>query len=162
MADLVGAVDQGTTSTRFMLFDHGGNEVGRHQLEHEQILPRAGWVEHSPVEIWERTRSVIQTTMIKLGWPPRIWPLWASPTSARRRWSGIGRPTARTTTPSSCGTPTLDPDASGHRSHQGAVDPPVGRSGVPWPLQQSQRPWVHPGSMSVPVHQERFRLPSRR
>jgi glycerol kinase len=67
MADLVGAVDQGTTSTRFMLFDHGGNEVGRHQLEHGQILPRAGWVEHSPVEIWERTRSVIQTTMIRLG-----------------------------------------------------------------------------------------------
>ncbi|NMM32716.1 MAG: glycerol kinase GlpK [Phycicoccus sp.] len=67
MADLVGAVDQGTTSTRFMLFDHGGNEVGRHQLEHEQILPQAGWVEHGPVEIWERTRSVIQTTMIKLG-----------------------------------------------------------------------------------------------
>ena len=67
MADLVGAVDQGTTSTRFMVFDHGGNEVGRHQLEHEQILPRAGWVEHSPVEIWERTRSVIQTTMITLG-----------------------------------------------------------------------------------------------
>ena len=67
MADLVGAVDQGTTSTRFMLFDHGGKEVGRHQLEHQQILPRAGWVEHSPVEIWERTRSVIQTTMIRLG-----------------------------------------------------------------------------------------------
>jgi glycerol kinase len=67
MADLVGALDQGTTSTRFMLFDHGGNEVGRHQLEHEQILPQAGWVEHSPVEIWERTRSVIQTTMIRLG-----------------------------------------------------------------------------------------------
>lgn len=67
MADFVGAIDQGTTSTRFMLFDHGGNEVGRHQLEHEQILPQAGWVEHSPVEIWERTRSVIQTTMIKQG-----------------------------------------------------------------------------------------------
>src|SRR5450756_1249113 len=67
MADLVGAVDQGTTSTRFMLVDHGGNEVGRHQLEHEQLLPRAGWVEHSPVEIWERTRSVIQTTMINMG-----------------------------------------------------------------------------------------------
>jgi glycerol kinase len=63
MADLVGAIDQGTTSTRFMLFDHGGNEVGRSQLEHEQILPRAGWVEHSPVEIWERTSSVIQTAM---------------------------------------------------------------------------------------------------
>ena len=67
MADLVGAVDQGTTSTRFMVFDHGGNEVGRDQLEHQQILPQAGWVEHSPVEIWERTRSVIQTTMIRLG-----------------------------------------------------------------------------------------------
>ena len=67
MADFVGAIDQGTTSTRFMLFDHGGNEVGKHQLEHEQIMPKAGWVEHSPVEIWERSRSVVQTTMIKLG-----------------------------------------------------------------------------------------------
>jgi len=63
MADFVGAVDQGTTSTRFMVFDHSGNEVGIHQLEHEQILPRAGWVEHNPVEIWERTCSVIQTAL---------------------------------------------------------------------------------------------------
>jgi glycerol kinase len=61
MADYVGAVDQGTTSTRFMMFDHGGNEVAKHQLEHEQILPQAGWVEHNPIEIWERTASVIQT-----------------------------------------------------------------------------------------------------
>lgn len=66
MPDFVGAVDQGTTSTRFMVFDHGGNEVGRHQLEHEQILPQAGWVEHNPVEIWERTASVIRTAMNKL------------------------------------------------------------------------------------------------
>ena len=65
MADFVGAVDQGTTSTRFMIFDHGGNEIGRHQLEHEQILPQAGWVEHSPTEIWERTRSVVQTALNK-------------------------------------------------------------------------------------------------
>ncbi len=65
MADFVGAVDQGTTSTRFMIFDHGGNEVARHQLEHEQILPQAGWVEHNPVEIWERTASVIQTGLGK-------------------------------------------------------------------------------------------------
>src|SRR5262245_19060569 len=65
MADFVGAVDQGTTSTRFMVFDHSGNEVGRHQLEHEQILPQAGWVEHNPVEIWERTSSVIQTGLNK-------------------------------------------------------------------------------------------------
>ncbi|MDQ2738001.1 MAG: glycerol kinase GlpK [Actinomycetota bacterium] len=63
MADYVGAIDQGTTSTRFMIFDHGGNVVGRHQLEHEQILPQAGWVEHNPVEIWERTRAVTETAL---------------------------------------------------------------------------------------------------
>jgi glycerol kinase len=63
VADFVGAIDQGTTSTRFMIFDHGGNEVARHQLEHQQILPRAGWVEHDPVEIWERTRTVIASTL---------------------------------------------------------------------------------------------------
>ncbi len=63
MADFVGAVDQGTTSTRFMIFDHGGNEVARHQLEHEQILPQAGWVEHDPIEIWQRTDAVIRATL---------------------------------------------------------------------------------------------------
>jgi glycerol kinase len=46
-----------------MIFDHSGNEVGKHQLEHEQILPQAGWVEHNPVEIWERTVAVIQTAL---------------------------------------------------------------------------------------------------
>src|ERR1035438_2690045 len=61
MAEFVGAVDQGTTNTRFMIFDHGGNEVARHQLEHEQIMPRPGWVEHDPAEIWARTRTVIET-----------------------------------------------------------------------------------------------------
>ena len=65
MAEYVGAVDQGTTSTRFMIFDHAGREVARHQLEHEQIMPQAGWVEHDPLEIWERTRSVLQRGMSK-------------------------------------------------------------------------------------------------
>jgi len=65
MADFVGAVDQGTTSTRFMIFDHDGNVAGRHQLEHQQILPEAGWVEHNPTEIWERTSAVIQTGLQK-------------------------------------------------------------------------------------------------
>jgi glycerol kinase len=60
MADFVGAVDQGTTSTRFMIFDHDGNEVARHQLEHTQYLPKPGWVEHDPTEIWERTNIAIQ------------------------------------------------------------------------------------------------------
>jgi glycerol kinase len=59
VAEFVGAIDQGTTSTRFMIFDHGGNEVARHQLEHEQILPRPGWVEHDPAEIWRRTQEVV-------------------------------------------------------------------------------------------------------
>ncbi|MTE15943.1 glycerol kinase GlpK [Nocardia aurantiaca] len=63
MTQYVGAIDQGTTSTRFMVFDHGGNVVARHQLEHEQILPRAGWVEHNPDEIWERTRTVIKSAL---------------------------------------------------------------------------------------------------
>ncbi len=67
MAEYVGAIDQGTTSTRFMVFDHGGNEVARHQLEHEQILPKPGWVEHSPIEIWERTSSVLKTVLARTG-----------------------------------------------------------------------------------------------
>ncbi len=60
MTRYVSAVDQGTTSTRFMIFDHGGLEVARHQLEHEQILPRAGWVEHDPLEIYRRTCETIE------------------------------------------------------------------------------------------------------
>jgi glycerol kinase len=67
VADFVGAVDQGTTSTRFMIFDHRGGEVAMTQLEHRQILPRPGWVEHDPVEIWERTRTAIATTLNTAG-----------------------------------------------------------------------------------------------
>jgi len=67
MPDYVAAVDQGTTSTRFMIFDHAGNEVAKHQLEHQQIMPQAAWVEHNPVEIWERTASVIQTALNTAG-----------------------------------------------------------------------------------------------
>ncbi len=63
----VGAIDQGTTSTRFMIFTHGGQVVGSHQLEHEQIYPQAGWVEHDPMEIWSRTRDVITATLQKTG-----------------------------------------------------------------------------------------------
>jgi glycerol kinase len=63
VADFVGAVDQGTTSTRFMIFDHAGTEQGKFQLEHQQILPQAGWVEHNPLEIWERTVSVMRSAM---------------------------------------------------------------------------------------------------
>jgi glycerol kinase len=67
MADFVGAIDQGTTSSRFMIFDHSGNVRGRHQLEHSQILPRPGWVEHNPVEIWERSNAALQTAINQAG-----------------------------------------------------------------------------------------------
>jgi glycerol kinase len=49
-----------------MVFDHDGAEVGRHQLEHEQVMPQAGWVEHNPLEIWERTQTVIGSTLSHL------------------------------------------------------------------------------------------------
>jgi len=65
MAKYAAAIDQGTTSTRFMVFDHEGKVVCYDQKEHEQIYPKPGWVEHSPVEIWERTRTVIKGGLAK-------------------------------------------------------------------------------------------------
>ncbi|WP_144758529.1 glycerol kinase GlpK [Curtobacterium sp. 9128] len=59
MADYIVAIDQGTTSTRAIVFDHSGSIVSTGQKEHEQIFPRAGWVEHDPTEIWDNTREVI-------------------------------------------------------------------------------------------------------
>jgi glycerol kinase len=58
-AEYVAAIDQGTTSTRCMLFDHAGNVVSVGQKEHRQIFPRAGWVEHDATEIWANTREVV-------------------------------------------------------------------------------------------------------
>jgi len=55
----IGSLDQGTSSTRFIVFDDAGKIVGQHQLEHTQILPQAGWVEHDAAEIWQRTKDVI-------------------------------------------------------------------------------------------------------
>ena len=60
MARYAAAVDQGTTSTRFMVFDQKGQIVAVQQKEHEQIYPKPGWVEHNPMEIWERTQEVIK------------------------------------------------------------------------------------------------------
>ena len=67
MAKYVGAVDQGTTSTRFIIFDHAGRIVGLDQKEHEQIFPKPGWVEHNPLEIWKNTRDVIRGALAKAG-----------------------------------------------------------------------------------------------
>ena len=59
MASYLGAIDQGTTSTRFIIFDRSGRIVASEQREHQQIYPKPGWVEHDPEEIWRRTQEVI-------------------------------------------------------------------------------------------------------
>jgi glycerol kinase len=71
MAKYAAAVDQGTTSTRFMIFDHAGRVVGVDQKEHAQIYPKPGWVEHNPMEIWERTQEVIAGALRKSGVDPK-------------------------------------------------------------------------------------------
>src|SRR5574341_919389 len=60
MPKYIAAIDQGTTSTRFMIFDHRGGVLAVHQKEHQQIYPKPGWVEHDPLEIWRRTQEVIR------------------------------------------------------------------------------------------------------
>ncbi len=70
MAVYSSAIDQGTTSTRFMIFDHAGRVVGRDQKEHGQIYPKPGWVEHDPVEIWQRTQEVIDGALKQSGVDP--------------------------------------------------------------------------------------------
>jgi len=70
MAKYAAAVDQGTTSTRCMIFEKGGGVVSVHQLEHEQIYPKAGWVEHDPMEIWARTQDVVKGAVEKAGAKP--------------------------------------------------------------------------------------------
>ena len=67
MVQYVGALDQGTTSTRFMIFDHSGQVVAIDQKEHEQIFPKPGWVEHDPLEIWERSVEVTRGALKKAG-----------------------------------------------------------------------------------------------
>ena len=66
MAQYAAAIDQGTTSTRFMVFDHGGQVVSVDQKEHEQIYPKPGWVEHDAMEIWERTQEVVRAGLDKV------------------------------------------------------------------------------------------------
>ena len=63
MHEFVGALDQGTSSTRFIVFDHDGREVASHQLEHKRILPRPGWVEHDPLEILDRARTTMRAAL---------------------------------------------------------------------------------------------------
>ena len=63
----IGALDQGTTSTRFILFDEKGANIASEQLEHQQIFPQPGWVEHDPWEIWDNSGACIVKAMKKVG-----------------------------------------------------------------------------------------------
>ncbi|MBB4041479.1 glycerol kinase [Microvirga flocculans] len=71
MAQYVGAIDQGTTSSRFIVFDKAGSIVSVAQKEHAQIYPKPGYVEHDPLEIWHNTREVIRDALAKKGLTPR-------------------------------------------------------------------------------------------
>jgi glycerol kinase len=86
MAEYAGALDQGTTSTRFMIFDHSGQVVSVDQKEHEQIYPKPGWVEHDANEIWTRCQEVIKGALDKKN------------LKARRPSSGSARPESPSTT----------------------------------------------------------------
>ncbi|MGA9416846.1 MAG: FGGY family carbohydrate kinase, partial [Terriglobales bacterium] len=70
MASYIAAIDQGTTSSRFIVFDRSGRVVSSAQREHQQIYPRPGWVEHDPEEIWRNTQSVIEEAMKARGLRP--------------------------------------------------------------------------------------------
>ncbi len=67
MSNFIAAIDQGTTSTRCILFDHTGQLVCTSQREHRQIYPQPGWVEHDPLEIWQRTQEVIHEVLSTAG-----------------------------------------------------------------------------------------------
>src|SRR3954470_11141007 len=67
MPEFVISIDQGTTSTRAMVFDHAGRAVATGQKEHRQFLPRPGWVEHDPVEIWDNVREVVAVALSRAG-----------------------------------------------------------------------------------------------
>src|ERR1700745_3690896 len=71
LANYIGAIDQGTTSTRFIVFDRSGRTVAVAQKEHEQIYPKPGWVEHDPEEIWRRPRGVMAGARAKASLRPR-------------------------------------------------------------------------------------------
>ncbi len=70
MEKYVGAIDQGTTSTRFMVFDKSARVVAAAQREHQQIFPKPGWVEHDPLEIWRRTQEVVEEALAQRGLRP--------------------------------------------------------------------------------------------
>ena len=89
----IAAIDQGTTSTRCIIFDHAGNVVAIDQKEHQQIYPQPGWVEHDLLEIWANTQAVIQGALAKTSHPASCVRIYRTPFSlpsgcppAQGRW----------------------------------------------------------------------------
>ena len=102
MTQLIGAIDQGTTSSRFILFNSLGDIVSIGQKEHEQIFEKPGWVEHDAAEIWRNTEEVIgqALTRANVGKEDMSRPS-ASRTSAKRHFFGTGIRASRCTMRSS-------------------------------------------------------------
>lgn len=92
MKEYIMALDQGTTSSRCILFDHAGKIVTMAQKEFTQIYPQPGWVEQNPREIWSSQMSVAIEAMANIGASSKISVPLASQTSAKPQSSGIKRP----------------------------------------------------------------------
>ena len=100
MAKYVASIDQGTTSTRCILFDNDGNIVSADQKEHQQIYPRPGWVEHNALEIWERTQHVVRGALDKSGADVTDIAAIGITNQRETAWSGSAQPDARSIMPS--------------------------------------------------------------
>jgi glycerol kinase len=85
----VGAIDQGTTGTRFMIFDHGGQVIASAYEQHEQIYPEPRWVEHDAVEIWEKTKQVVTAALEREGIDER-YEQWLRAVDRSLGWAGEG------------------------------------------------------------------------
>ena len=137
MPDYIGAIDQGTTSTRFIVFDRGGRLVATAQKEHEQIYPQPGWVEHDPEEIWLRTQQVVREAMAQRGLQAR------RPRRNRHHQSARNhRPVEPQDRPAAVQRPGLAGHPRGRRRHR-ALAPwrrrPVSRQDRPAALHVFQR-----------------------
>jgi hypothetical protein len=102
MSNYIGAIDQGTTSTRFIVFDRYGRVSAIAQKEHEQIFPKPGWVEHDPDEIWRRTKEVIEEATQQKGLQPKDFAAIGITNQRETTIVWIARLAMRFTTPS-CG-----------------------------------------------------------
>ena len=100
MPSYIAAIDQGTTSTRCIVFDRQGNIVSLAQKEHKQLYPQPGWVEHDPEEIWRNTLEVIALARIKGKLSVQDIAAVVLPINGKQPWSGTAERVNPTTMPS--------------------------------------------------------------